>query len=70
MAAACCYRADASSAELVFRMRAGSYDEDSLIDAEKFVNYTVSNVTNAQRSRIVLLTGGSAVGHVIAALAA
>ena len=32
MAAACCYRADASSAELVFGMRAGSYDEDSLIE--------------------------------------
>ncbi len=32
MAAACCYWADASSAELVFRMRAGSYDEDSLIE--------------------------------------
>src|SRR5437764_2966085 len=32
MAAACCYWADASSAELVFHMRAGSYDEDSLIE--------------------------------------
>jgi transposase len=32
MAAACCYQADASSAELVFGMRAGSYDEDSLIE--------------------------------------
>ncbi len=32
MAAACCYRADGTSAELVFGMRAGSYDEDSLIE--------------------------------------
>ena len=32
MAGACCYRADASSAELVFGMRAGSYGEDSLIE--------------------------------------
>ena len=31
MAAACCYRSDGTAAELVFRMRAGSYDEDSLI---------------------------------------
>jgi putative transposase len=32
MAAACCYRADRTHAELVFGMRAGSYDEDSLIE--------------------------------------
>ena len=32
MAAACCYRANGTSAELVFGMRAGSYDEDSLIE--------------------------------------
>src|SRR5207253_8327609 len=32
MAAGCCYRAEGSSAELVFGMRAGSYDEDSLIE--------------------------------------
>jgi len=31
MAAACCYRPDGTAAELVFHMRAGSYDEDSLI---------------------------------------
>src|SRR5205807_4688101 len=31
MAAACCYRADGTCAELVFGMRAGTYDEDSLI---------------------------------------
>ena len=31
MAAACCYQADGAGAELVFGMRAGSYDEDSLI---------------------------------------
>jgi putative transposase len=31
MAAACCYQADGTCAELVFGMRAGSYDEDSLI---------------------------------------
>ena len=31
MAAACCYGADGTSAELVFGMRAGTYDEDSLI---------------------------------------
>ena len=31
MAAACCYQADGTCAELVFHMRAGSYDEDSLI---------------------------------------
>lgn len=32
MAAACCYRANGAGAELVFGMRAGSYDEDSLIE--------------------------------------
>ena len=32
MAAACCYQADGTCAELVFGMRAGSYDEDSLIE--------------------------------------
>jgi hypothetical protein len=32
MAAACCYRADASSAGLASGMRAGSYDEDSPIE--------------------------------------
>jgi putative transposase len=32
MAAGCCYQADGSCAELVFHMRAGSYDEDSLIE--------------------------------------
>jgi len=32
MVGACCYRADASAAELVFAMRAGTYNEDSLIE--------------------------------------
>ena len=32
MAAACCYRADGTRAELIFGMRAGSYDEDSLVE--------------------------------------
>ena len=32
MAAACCYRPDARAADLVFGIRAGSHDEDSLIE--------------------------------------
>ena len=54
MAAACCYRSDGGAAELVFGIRAGSYNEDSLIE---FVEELHAHLAG---QKVILLWEGAA----------